>query len=131
MQDSEAGRLFEACNVYKIKGTTRYLALIEAFDKSSNWHRYFRSWTADSLEGPWSPLRDSGASPFAGEQNVSFDGAAWTHDISHGEMIRAGYDEAMEIDMTKLQYLYQGFDPTKDTRDYNRIPWKLGLLTLK
>jgi len=90
MQDPEAGRLFEACNVYKIKGTNRYLALIEAFDKSSNWQRYFRSWTADSLEGPWAPLHDSGASPFAGQKNVSFDGAAWTPDISDGEMIRAG-----------------------------------------
>ncbi len=35
MEDAEAGRVFEACNVYKIGGTGRYLALIEAFDKTS------------------------------------------------------------------------------------------------
>lgn len=131
MQDPEAGRLFEACNVYKIKGTNRYLALIEAFDSSSKWRRYFRSWTADSLEGPWAPLQDSGNSSFAGEKNVSFVGARWSQDISHGEMIRAGYDETMVIDGTKLQYLYQGFDPAESSSDYNKIPWKLGLLTSK
>ena len=98
MQDAEAGRLFEACNVYKINGSNKYLALIEAFDKTSDYRRYFRSWTADSLEGPWTVLHDDATSPFAGKLNVSFDGAAWTDDISHGEMIRAGYDETMAID---------------------------------
>jgi hypothetical protein len=46
-------------------------------------------------------------------------------------MIRAGYDETMVIDGTKLQYLCQGFAPGADTSSYNAIPWKLGLLTLK
>jgi endo-1,4-beta-xylanase len=131
MEDSEAGRLFEACNVYKINETNKYLALIEAFDGTSNWRRYFRSWTADSLEGPWTPLHDSGTSPFAGGRNVTFDGTAWSHDISHGEMIRVGYDETMAIDRARLQYLYQGFTPSGDTSNYNAIPWQLGLLTLR
>jgi len=131
MEDSEAGRLFEACNVYKIKGTNRFLALIEAFDQSSNMRRYFRSWVSESLEGPWVQLHDSGASPFAGLQNVSFQGSAWTTDISHGEMIRAGYDERMEIDANQLRYLYQGFAVGANTQDYNGIPWSLGLLTQK
>jgi hypothetical protein len=121
--------LYEACNVYKINGTGKYLALIEAFDKSSSWRRYFRSWTADSLEGPWTVLHDDATSPFAGQQNVVFDGTAWSQDISHGEMIRAGYDETMAIDGTSLRYLYQGFAPSANTSDYNAIPWRLGLLT--
>ena len=131
MEDAEAGRLFEACNVYKIGGTGTYLALIEAFDKTSSHRRYFRSWTADSLEGPWKVLHDDGTSPFAGKANVTFEGSPWSDDISHGEMIRAGYDETMVIDGTKFQYLYQGFAPGADTSDYNAIPWRLGLLTLK
>jgi endo-1,4-beta-xylanase len=130
LEDAEAGRIFEASNVYKINGTNKYLALIEAFDKSSSGRRYFRSWIADSLEGPWTPVHQFGTSPFAGRQNVTFDGAAWTDDISHGEMIRAGYDETMAIDGAKLQYLYQGFPPSKNASDYNSIPWRLGLLTL-
>jgi endo-1,4-beta-xylanase len=132
MEDAEAGRLFEACNVYKIKGQNQYLALVEAFDKTSDHRRYFRSWTADSLEGPWIGLHNDGASPFAGKQNVTFQGEPWSDDISHGEMIRAGYDQTMEIDGAKpLQFLYQGFLPGSDTSDYNGIPWRLGLLTLK
>jgi hypothetical protein len=131
MEDTEAGRLYEACNVYKIDGTSTYLALIEAFDKTSNWRRYFRAWTAASLEGPWTVQSDDAQAPFAGKQNVRFAGPAWTDDISHGEMIRAGYDETMAIDGSKLAYLYQGFAPGANTSEYNAIPWQLGLLTLK
>jgi endo-1,4-beta-xylanase len=131
LEDHDAGRVFEACNVYKLDGTDRYLALIEAFDKSSDYRRYFRSWTADSLDGPWTVLHQDAATPFAGERNVVFDGAPWTRDISHGEMIRAGYDETMVINGSKLQYLYQGFDPSSPTSDYNAIPWRLGLLTIQ
>jgi len=129
MEDPEAGRLFEGCNVYKVSGTNQYLALIEAFDATSNWRRYFRSWTAQSLDGPWLPLRDSGAAPFAGATNVVFEGAPWTNDISHGELIRAGYDQTLAIDACNLQFLFQGFDPAADTSNYNGIPWKLGLLS--
>ena len=131
LEDANAGRVFEACNVYKIGGTNKYLALIEAFDSTSSWRRYFRSWTAHNLEGPWTVLHDDATSPFAGEQNVTFEGRPWSRDISHGEMIRAGYDETMAIDGTKLQYLYQGFDPSASTSDYNAIPWRLGLLTVR
>jgi hypothetical protein len=129
MEDPEAGRLFEACNVYKVAGSNKYLALIEAFDSTSNWRRYFRSWTSESLEGPWVPLQDSGSAPFAGASNVTFaGGTAWSNDISHGEAIRAGYDQTLELDACNLQFIFQGYDPSADGSEYNKIPWKLGLL---
>jgi hypothetical protein len=128
MQDAEAGRLFEGSSVYKVRGTNRYLALVEAFDSTSNWRRYFRSWTADSLEGPWTPYRDSGTAPFVGNQNVMFEGTAWTNDISHGDLVRSGYDETAPIDACRLEFIYQGFNPAADTTEYNRIPWNIGLL---
>ncbi len=85
---------------------------------------------ADDLEGPWLPWQGSGSYAFAGERNVSFDGAPWTHDISHGEMLRAGYDQTLEIEPCNMRYLFQGADPMAETGgDYNRIPWRLGLLT--
>ena len=59
--------------------------------------------------------------------NVSFDGAPWTRDISHGEMIRAGYDETLAIDACNMQYLYQGVDPAS-TATYDHLPYRLGLL---
>jgi endo-1,4-beta-xylanase len=130
LQDSTAGRLFEASNVYSMKGTNKYLALVEAFDASSNYHRYFRSWTADTLDGDWTPLQDTFAMPFASTANVTFTAQPpWTADISHGEMIRAGHDEHLVIDTCQLQYLYQGVDPASQGLPYNSLPWRLGLLT--
>jgi endo-1,4-beta-xylanase len=61
---------------------------------------------------------------------VTFSATAWTMDISHGEMIRAGYDETLAIDPCNMRYLFQAADPNANTGgDYNKIPWQLGLLT--
>lgn len=130
MQDANAGRMFEAGNVYKLNGTGQYLALIESFDQTSSNHRYFRSWLSNSLDGPWLPWHASGSYPFAGPSNVTFSGDPWTLDISHGEMVRAGYDETLAVEPCNMRYLFQGADPEAETGgDYNQIPWRLGLLT--
>jgi endo-1,4-beta-xylanase len=112
-----------------MKDTGEFLALIEAFDGTSAGHRYFRSWTASALDGTWTPLQDTFSSPFASTRNVTFPGGRWTSDISHGEMIRDGYDQTLTIDTCRLQYLYQGVDPSEAGAPYNSLPWRLGLLT--
>jgi endo-1,4-beta-xylanase len=129
MQDTTPSRLFEASNVYLMKNTGKYLALVEAYDATSAYHRYFRSWTADALDGAWTPLEDTFTAPFASTHDVTFGGTPWTADISHGEMIRDGYDQTLEIDTCRLQYLYQGYSPSAPTNPYNGIPWNLALLT--
>jgi hypothetical protein len=124
------GRLFEGSNVYKLTGTNKYLALVEAYDGDSNYRRYFRSWTADRLDGTWTPLADTFAMSFASTANTTFtQQPRWTDNISHGEAIRDGYDQHLTIDPCRLQFLYQGFDPASDGAPYNSLPWKLGLLT--
>ncbi|MGO1296402.1 MAG: non-reducing end alpha-L-arabinofuranosidase family hydrolase [Vibrio sp.] len=123
MQDSVA-KLFEASNVYKVEGTDKYLLLVEAYSP-----RYFRSWTSTSLDGPWTPLADTKSNPFAGAANVSFPSGKWTDDISHGEMIRSGYDQTLKINACNMQYLYQGQNPNSGVSDYNRLPYKLGLIS--
>jgi endo-1,4-beta-xylanase len=128
MQDPDRHALFEASNVYRIKGTHKYLLLVEAI--GSDERRYFRSWTANGITGPWTPLADTESNPFARWNNVTYPGGAWTQDISHGEMIRAGVDQTMEIDPHCLRYLYQGMDPAAGG-DYSQLPWRLGLLTQK
>jgi len=126
MSDPNKNNLYEASNVYKISGTNNYLLLVEAIGDDDR--RYFRSWTSTSISGPWSSLANTESNPFARSNNVAFSGTAWTKDISHGEMIRSGYDQTLTINPCKLQYLYQGLSPTA-TGDYNSLPWRLGLLT--
>lgn len=126
MQDSNKYALWEAANVYKLSDSQTYLLLVEAI--GSNGKRYFRSWTTNSLTGTWTPLANTEANPFARSTNVTFDGTAWTQDISHGEMVRAGVDQTLTINPCRMQYLYQGLDPAA-SGPYNTLPWKLGLLT--
>lgn len=128
VMSDEVHKLFEAPNVYKVEGKDMYLLLNEAMDP-----RYFRSWTATSLDGPWVPLADQQSAPFAGPVNVSYQGKTWNNGISHGELIRSGYDEKLEINLCNIQFLYQGFDPedVAPNTDYTRLPYRLGLLKAK
>lgn len=120
--------VFEGSAHYHIKGTSSYLTLIEAFGPTGN--RFYRSFVASSLDGTWYGLADSWTNPFAGKNNVTFaDGVAWTNDISHGELVRSGYDQKLEIDPANLQFFYQGVDPTQTSVEYPLWPWKLALLT--
>jgi hypothetical protein len=121
--------LFEGSMTYKIKGTDKYLTLIEALSPS----RYYRAFISDSLDGEWTPIpqADTYEQPFAGIKNVSFEAGVepWTTDISHGELVREGYDEMLTIDPKNLQMLYQGRDPESGGA-YHSLPYQLGLLRL-
>ena len=118
MQDT-AQKIFEAVQVYTIKGSNKYLLINEAQGNG----RYFRAWTATDLGGTWTLLTDN----FAAKSNTTFS-QNWTNDISHGDIVRSGNDETFPIDPCNLQMIFQGRDPNSSAA-YDKLPYRLGLLT--
>ena len=130
LQEARAGDLFEASCVYRLKGRNQYLCMIECM--GPNGHRYFRAFTADRLDGAWTPLAQAStsATPFAGAANVAAadGGPLWTQDISHGELLRDTSDETMTIDPANLRFLYQGVARGATASSYSQIPYRLALM---
>lgn len=123
LRDANKFNLYEASNVYKIDGKNQWLLIVEAIGSAG---RFFRSWTATSLGGSWTPLAATEANPFAGKANIT--SGLWSNEISHGEMIRTNVDQTLTISPCKMRYLYQGMAPGSGG-DYNSLPWRLSLLT--
>lgn len=121
------GDVFEAAHTYRLKGRKQYLTLIEA-QHGHGW-RYYKAYTAEALDGAWKPLAATRDHAFASMQNVKQTGGRWTDSISHGELLRAGYDERLEVDPAKLRFLFQGvLDRDRRGKKYGEIPWRLGIL---
>jgi len=121
------GDVFEASHTYRLKGQEMYLTLIEA-QNGHGW-RYYKAYVADRLDGAWQPLAAERDRAFASMRNVTPQGERWTDAISHGELLRSGYDEKLEADPTNLRLLFQGvLDKDRRGKPYGQIPWQLGLL---
>jgi len=113
--------LFEAVQVYKLKGQTKWLMIGKSgrsrckditfsvlLPSSSCWKhtnifvvecqgkvgRYFRSFTATDLSGKFTELSGLESNPFAGKANTK---VSWSDDISHGDLIRSTNDQTFEV----------------------------------
>jgi hypothetical protein len=121
------GSFYEASHTYAIKGTGRFLTLIE-----EDGRRYYKAYIADSLGGAWTPLAVTAAQPFAGAANIRPAPGVdvWTDNVSHGELVRDGYDETMTVDPGGLRFVFQGMlERDKGRRNYGQFQWRIGILT--
>lgn len=123
MKDTKEA-LFEASHTYKLAGRDQYLTILEALAPG---RRYYKAYVADRLDGDWRPLAASLQKPFAARENV-MNAPAWADSISHGELLRTGVDETMEVNPDHLRLLIQGVDAEGYKNKYGGIPWRLGLL---
>jgi hypothetical protein len=120
--------IFEASHTYRLKGLEQYLTIVEA---GQSGRRYYKAYLADRLDGPWKPLADTEARPFAGAANVrpAPGVSLWADNISHGELVRDGIDETMTIDPNNLRFVIQGVLQKDKPPQYGLITWRIGMLT--
>jgi len=120
------GDIFEASHTYRLKGLDPFLTLVEAQNAG---RRYYKPYLADRLDGEWKPLAATREKPFASPLNTRDQGAHWTDSFSHGELLRTGVDQNLEVDPAHLRFLFQGVsDAGMAGKKYGEIPWRLGLL---
>ena len=122
--------LFEAAHLYKVKEQPWYIAIIEGLQWSKpGAMRFFQLFaTRNLLSGNWHPIQVSPDDAFAHATQCAQE-PAWTANISHGECIRSGVDERLEIDNDNLRMLIQGVDEDGYKNPYIKIPWRLGMMT--
>lgn len=118
--------IFEASHTYKVANEEKYLTVVEA---QGNRRRYFKAFLTERLDGEWKPLAGTRENPFVSPQNVVNQDDSWATSYSHGEFIRKGYDQRLEVEGKSLRLLFQGAnDQEYRDRNYGQIPWRLGIL---
>jgi hypothetical protein len=121
--------IFEASHTYRVNDLDKYLTIVEA---QRGGRRYYKAYMAPRLDGIWRPLAATPDKPFASPANITDTGPHWADSISHGELIRAGFDEKLEVDLDSLEMIFQGVtDERMAGKKYGEIPWQLGLLKAK
>lgn len=121
--------IFEASHTYKLRGRGKFLTVVEA---QAGKRRYFKAFLADALDGEWRPLAATIGRPLVSPINVINQSESWATSYSHGEFIRAGVDQHLEIEPDNLRLLFQGASDDEYRRgNYGDIPWRLGLLTAR
>ncbi len=120
-------KIFEASHTYRLKGQDKYLTIIE-----ENGRRYYKAYLADRLDGAWTPVADTTENPFAAWTNIRPANGVepWTDNVSHGELIRDGYDQTLTVDPSNLRFVFQGMlDEDKSGKGYGQFQWRIGILT--
>ena len=110
---------FEGANIYKSLADGKYYLAIEDMKDG----RYYELWQSYSAGGPWNRVSEK----WAWRGNLRYNADRWTNNVSHGEFIRAGYNQKMEIkDINRVDFLIQGTNNLSGP--YQQITWDLGMI---
>lgn len=113
-----ATETLEGVHVYKNKADGKYYMMVEDIN------RYQELWTATTLDGTWTKVSEQ----WAAGNDLIFNAEHWTDQVSHGEIVRSGTTERLEIDnIDHCQVLIQGV-LNGNYGDYGSIPYDLGLM---
>jgi hypothetical protein len=112
---------FEAVHVYKNKADGRYYMMVEDIN------RYFELWTASNPGGTWTKLQEQ----WAHKSKLIYNADHWTDQVSHGEILRSGTNERLEIsNINHCEILIQGVTSANycPGGDYSASLYDLGLI---
>jgi len=117
--------LTEAVHIYKVRGKKQYHMFYETRPEGEKMRRYGLA-TASNLLGPWTRVADD----YATGDKLVFGNPAeqWTDQVSHGEMIRTGYNQKLEYDPADGRFLIQGRPSREHMGEYQRLGWRLGII---
>ncbi|MDZ4802424.1 MAG: non-reducing end alpha-L-arabinofuranosidase family hydrolase [Bryobacteraceae bacterium] len=117
----------EAVHVYREAGggPPRFVMLYE--QQEAGGRRRFGLARSGRLDGDWRVAEEN----FATAARLSGSpGNRWTDEVSHGELLRSGFDERLEIPGKQWKFLIQGMRRDAHFGEYPLLPWKLGLISL-
>jgi hypothetical protein len=117
--------IHEAVHVYKVIDKREYHMIYEL---NNNGVRSFGLAKAKHLEGPWTKVTDNYATE--NQLNYTEDSEQWTEMVSHGEVIRTGYNQFLEYNPKSCKWLIQGINKNELDTDYPSLPWKLGIIEM-
>ncbi len=114
----------EAVHVYKTQGQNEFHMIYELNKEGV---RSFGLAIAEELAGPWKKITDM----YATDEQLKAVGKTnrWTEMVSHGELLRSGYNEKMEYEPKGCRWLIQGILKKDLNVPYSLLPWKLGVIT--
>lgn len=117
-------KVHEAVHVYKTVGGDEFHMIYELNDDG---FRSFGLARSGSISGPWRKVTDRYAT--ADHLEYGEQAEAWTEMVSHGEVLRAGYNQQMEYDPKNCAWLIQGHLKKDSKLSYELQPWKIGLMS--
>lgn len=116
----------EAVHVYKVKNKQEFHMI---YEQNHEGIRSFGIATANNLNDPWEKVTDNYATGI--QLKTIAKNKVWTEMVSHGEVIRSGYNQKMEYEPENCKWIIQGIMKNEMNEDYPSLPWKLGIMNLK